>query len=493
MPGRRPDAHRLRLVGTSTTALSDSLPWQANWSTGSCYDESAVRRRDFLAGLTVSALGLTACGSSAPTRGASDPTSVGSTLPDLVDWRITRWRTDPWARGAYSYLAPGTSSTTRKTLAQPVDARIFFAGEATDLDHPATVHGALASGRRAAAEVLATAPPGPVVVVGAGAAGLGTARDLVAAGRSVVVLEARDRIGGRVWSVDIGDAVVDLGGSWLHGLRDNPLTKITESLGIELVPTDYEDALLFDSNGAPVPWGRLDDQYGAIKELLDGSRSTRSMAPAVEQLRSNFSGDGRRFLEYVLASEIDHWFAAGPEDLAFSGVHEGSWSRGGDAVPRTSYRPIIDWLATDLDLRLGQPVHNIQLSPHGVTVTSDQDEYRGGAVVVTVPLGVLQAGTIRFQPALPRPKNTAINSLGMGVMDKVVLRFDEAFWDSEVDLFSYASDPPGHFIEWYNAVPWTGRPVLVGFNAGRPADEMESWSDTETLAAALDILGRIRW
>ena len=330
-------------------------------------------------------------------------------------------------------------------------------------------------------------------MVGAGAAGLGAARDLVAAGRPVVVLEARDRIGGRVWSVDMGDAVVDLGGSWLHGLRDNPLTRITESLGIELVPTDYEDALLFDSNGAPVPWVRLGDQYEAVGELLDGSRSTRSMAPAVEQLRSNFSGDNRRFLEYVLASEIDHWFAAGPEDLAFSGVHEGSWSRGGDAVPRTSYRPIIDWLATDLDVRSGQPVRKIQLSPQGVTVTSDQDEHRGGAVVVTVPLGVLQAGTIQFQPALPTPKSAAINSLGMGVMDKVVLCFDEAFWDSEVDLFSHASDPPGHFIEWYNAVPWTGRPVLVGFNAGRPADEIETWSDDETLATALDVLGRIRW
>ena len=460
---------------------------------GSCCDGSSVRRRDFLAGLTASALGLAACGSSAPTGMASGATSVRSALPDLVDWRITRWRADPWARGAYSYLAPGTSSTTRRTLAQPVDARIFFAGEATDLDHPATVHGALASGLRAAAEVLATAPPGPVVVVGAGAAGLGAARDLVAAGRPVVVLEARDRIGGRVWSVDMGDAVVDLGGSWLHGLRDNPLTRITESLGIELVPTDYEDALLFDSNGTPVPWVRLGDQYEAVEELLDGSRSTRSMAPAVEQLRSNFSGDNRRFLEYVLASEIDHWFAAGPEDLAFSGVHEGSWSRGGDAVPRTSYRPIIDWLATDLDVRSGQPVRKIQLSPQGVTVTSDQDEHRGGAVVVTVPLGVLQAGTIQFQPALPTPKSAAINSLGMGIMDKVVLCFDEAFWDPEVDLFSHASDPPGHFIEWYNAVPWTGRPVLVGFNAGRPADEIETWSDDETLATALDVLGRIRW
>ena len=452
-----------------------------------------MRRRDFLAGLTASALGLAACGSSVPTGMASGATSVRSALPDLVDWRITRWRADPWARGAYSYLAPGTSSTTRRTLAQPVDARIFFAGEATDLDHPATVHGALASGLRAAAEVLATAPPGPVVVVGAGVAGLGAGRDLVAAGRPVVVLEARDRIGGRVWSVDMGDAVVDLGGSWLHGLRDNPLTRITESLGIELVPTDYEDALLFDSNGAPVPWVRLGDQYEAVGELLDGSRSTRSMAPAVEQLRSNFSGDNRRFLEYVLASEIDHWFAAGPEDLAFSGVHEGSWSRGGDAVPRTSYRPIIDWLATDLDVRSEQPVRKIQLSPQGVTVTSDQDEHRGGAVVVTVPLGVLQAGTIQFQPALPTPKSAAINSLGMGVMDKVVLCFDEAFWDSEVDLFSHASDPPGHFIEWYNAVPWTGRPVLVGFNAGRPADEIETWSDDETLATALDVLGRIQW
>lgn len=460
---------------------------------GSCCEGSSVRRRDFLAGLTASALGLAACGSSVPTGMASGATSVRSALPDLVDWRITRWRADPWARGAYSYLAPGTSSTTRRTLAQPVDARIFFAGEATDLDHPATVHGALASGLRAAAEVLATAPPGPVVVVGAGVAGLGAARDLVAAGRPVVVLEARDRIGGRVWSVDMGDAVVDLGGSWLHGLRDNPLTRITESLGIELVPTDYEDALLFDSNGTPVPWVRLGDQYEAVEELLDGSRSTRSMAPAVEQLRSNFSGDNRRFLEYVLASEIDHWFAAGPEDLAFSGVHEGSWSRGGDAVPRTSYRPIIDWLATDLDVRSEQPVRKIQLSPQGVTVTSDQDEHRGGAVVVTVPLGVLQAGTIQFQPALPTPKSAAINSLGMGVMDKVVLCFDEAFWDSEVDLFSHASDPPGHFIEWYNAVPWTGRPVLVGFNAGRPADEIETWSDDETLATALDVLGRIQW
>ena len=452
-----------------------------------------MRRRDFLTGLTASAVGLTACGSSAPTGTASGPSSVLSTLPDLVDWRITRWGADPWARGAYSYLAPGTSSATRRTLAQPVGSRLFFAGEATDLDHPATVHGALASGRRAAAEVLATAPPGPVVVIGAGVAGLGAARDLVAAGRPVVVLEARNRIGGRVWSVDMGDAVVDMGGSWLHGLRDNPLTGITESLGIELVPTDYEDALFFDSNGAPMPWARLDDQYEAVEALLDGSHSTGSMASAVEQLRSNFSGDDRRFLEYVLSSEIDHWFAAGPEDLAFSGVHEGSWSRGGDAVPRTSYRPIVNWLAEGIDVQMGEPVEAVRTSDGGVSVSTERRVHQCEATVVTIPLGVLKTGMIEFEPALPRPKLSAIESLGMGSMDKVVLQFVEPFWPTGVELFSYASDPPGLFVEWYNAMPWTGRPILVGFNAGRPADEILEWSDKSTLDAALDVLGIIRW
>lgn len=461
----------------------------------------ALRRRDFLVGLAAAA-GAAACGSSG-SSGPAAPTTMGSpagstggaTFPhgDLVDWRITRWRADPWARGSYSYLAPGASSSTRRTLARPVGDRLFFAGEATDGDHPATVHGALASGRRAAAEVVATAPAGPVVVVGAGVAGLGAARDLVAAGRPVVVVEARERIGGRVWSVDLGDAVVDLGGSWLHGLRDNPITGIAESLGIDLVRTDYDDALLFDVDGAPLSWSALDDQYEAVDELLRSSVSTSSMAEAADELRGRFSGAGLRYLEYVLSSEVEHWYAASVDDMSFATTRDGGPSRGGDAIPRTSYRPIVDWLAEGLDVRLGEPVEEVRSSDDGVTVATAAGEHRGEAVVVTLPLGVLKAGVVEFYPVLPPAKAAAIEDLGMGVMDKVVLRFDEAFWPATTDLFSYASDPPGRYVEWYNAVPWTDRPILVGFNAGRPADEVERWSDEETLDLALGTLGRIRW
>ena len=445
-----------------------------------------------LAGL--SSLFLTASlGCGRGDRTTYPPLPATTRLPAVVDHRITRWGQDPWSRGAYSFLGPGASSATRRMLARPIDGRLFFAGEATDTEHPATVHGALASGQRAAAEIQATSKPGPVVVVGAGVAGLGAARDLTTVGREVVVVESRQRIGGRVWSDTVGGVTVDLGGSWLHGLRDNPLADLAASLDIDLVRTDYEDAMLFDADGRPVQWSHLDHLYDLVEDMLSSSRSTRSMAAAVGEVRRRVEGEDRKRLEYVLASEIDHWFAAGPEDLAFSGVHEGGWSRGGDAVPTTSYRPIIEHLATGLDVRLGHPVSEVIRTEGGVRVTTEGAEFQGGVVLVTVPLGVLQAGTIRFDPGLPTVKSTAIHTLGMGTMDKVVIHFEEPFWAPDVDLIAYASAEPGRFIEWYNAIPWTGHPILVGFNAGRPAIELGSWSDERILPASLDVLGRLRW
>ncbi|MEC9427505.1 MAG: FAD-dependent oxidoreductase, partial [Actinomycetota bacterium] len=241
-------------------------------------------RREVLVGLSSLALATTlGCGRSG--RISTPPLTTTPKFPALVDHRITRWGQDPWARGSYSYLGPGASSATRRMLARPIDDRLFFAGEATDTEHPATVHGALASGQRAAVEVQEASKPGLIVVVGAGVAGLGAARDLTAAGREVVVVESRQRIGGRVWSDTMGGVPVDLGGSWLHGLRDNPLADLAASLDIDLIGTDYEDAVLFDADGRPVDWSHLDHLYDLVEDMLSSSRSTRSMATAVDELR----------------------------------------------------------------------------------------------------------------------------------------------------------------------------------------------------------------
>ena len=449
-------------------------------------------RREVLSWLSLLALATTlGCGSGE--RTTAPKLSTSSRLPAVTDHKITRWSQDPWARGSYSYLGPGASSDTRRALARQIDGRLFFAGEATDTEHPATVHGALASGQRAAAEILRGNSSDPVLVIGAGVAGLGAARDLVAVGREVVVIESRQRIGGRVWSHTVGGVQVDLGGAWLHGLRDNPVADLAASLNIALVPTNYEDAVLFNTDGELVDWSRLNHLYDLVKDMVSSSRSTESMGTAIAEMRRRVEAKDQRLLEYVVASEIDHTFAAGPEDLAFSGVHEGGWSRGGDAVPATSYRPIIDHLAAGLDIRLGHPVSEVIRTKEGVRIITEKTEFHGGAAILTVPLGVLQAETIRFDPRLPTVKSTAIRTLGMGAMEKVVLHFEAPFWDPNVDLIGYVSAEPGRFIEWYNAIPWTGRPILVGFNAGRSTADIGSWTDERILSASLDVLGSLHW
>ena len=126
----------------------------------------------------------------------------------------SRWGADPFARGSFSFDAVGATSELRATLAEPVGERVFIAGEATDSLAPGTLHGAQASGLRAAADVVRAGEPGErVAVIGAGLAGLTAARELADAGFEVTVLEARDRVGGRVSSRDASgfDEPIELG------------------------------------------------------------------------------------------------------------------------------------------------------------------------------------------------------------------------------------------------------------------------------------------
>jgi monoamine oxidase len=131
--------------------------------------------------------------------------------PPPVAWQVSRWHEDPCSRGSWSVLRPGGAPEDRRTLATPVDGRFVLAGEAVDATDPAMVHGAWATGARAA-RWARSAGAARVVVVGAGAAGIAAARTLAGAAVDVVVLEARDRIGGRVHTVELpgrpGDAVV---------------------------------------------------------------------------------------------------------------------------------------------------------------------------------------------------------------------------------------------------------------------------------------------
>jgi monoamine oxidase len=121
-------------------------------------------------------------------------------------------------------------------------------------------------------------------------------------------------------------------------------------------------------------------------------------------------------------------------------------------------------------------------------VTTTEGSERADVVVVTVPLGVLQAGAIRFTPGLPASKTLAIESLGSGLLNKCVLRFDHARWPAGIEIFNRLSADSGQWAEWVNMAAYGAGPVLMGFNAGSFARQLERASDAETGQLAMEAL-----
>ncbi len=132
----------------------------------------------------------------------------------------------------------------------------------------------------------------------------------------------------------------------------------------------------------------------------------------------------------------------------------------------TGYGSILDGLAEGLDIRLKTPVCQIDYGAAVVKVQTSDGDFEADAVVVTVPLGVLKTGAIRFQPELPRAKRAAIERLGMGLLNKLVVRFDKAFWPAK-DALAFLDDRPDQWPHHFNLQRLSGQPVLVAFKGGR--------------------------
>ena len=151
------------------------------------------------------------------------------------------------------------------------------------------------------------------------------------------------------------------------------------------------------------------------------------------------------------------------------------------------YRRLIEHLADGLDVRLGTTVESIRYDDDGVEVVTQSETHRGTSVIVTVPLGVLKGRAITFDPALPTWKLEAIENIGVGFVEKIVLRFDRPFWrpsPQKPRSVFYLSDTPGEFPAFVDATSSAGCPMLVAFLTGdqlrRLADTPDSFVDRAT-------------
>ena len=331
-----------------------------------------------------------------------------------------------------------------------------------------------------------------VIVIGAGLAGLAAARVLQDAGVETRILEARDRIGGRTWTSHLWpDMPMDLGASWIHGVKGNPLTALADAAGAIRLPTSYDAAMALNAEGQELD---LSDATAATEALIAAARDAvddldddTSLMAAVTAHPGWTEADAatRRLIRQVVNSTVEHEYGGAWSEVSAWYFDEGSDFGGTDAIFADGYGKVVDHLAEGLDIRLGHAVTGLAPTAKGVTVSlANGETLLADQVVVTIPLGALRAGHIAFAEPLSAPRQAAIDMLRMGLLNKCVLRFDRISWPDDVDWIQWVGPQDGHFAEWVSLAKPARQPVLMAFHAGDQARAREDLSDAEMQADA---------
>lgn len=390
-------------------------------------------------------------------------------------WHVTHWSEDAYSLGAYSTLLPGGRPEHRGVLGECLDGRLVIAGEACNPEAPAMTHGAWDDGIRAA-RLAVQAGARRVIVIGAGCAGLGAARHLRASGVDCVVIEARERIGGRTHSLQLGSVTVDVGAAWLQQFSANALAREAEHLGMNMVETDFSQPLSAASDG---PVHGINEAWQALRQGIDRSRPLSegigcylaSLDPAHARA-TRYAIDGNLIIEACLPLA----------ELSVDSLDEEGVGNDDRFLPG-GYSQIIEHLASGLDIRLGQPVTRIDWQNSELRI----NEERGDFCICTVPLGVLK--TLCFLPELPPAQQDALAHLGMGKLEKVVLQFDQRWWPRSPTGYLRWYDTPASWVEWLDLTDALGKPTIAGLIAADAVErEFAGHSDKEIALAARDTL-----
>jgi monoamine oxidase len=353
---------------------------------------------------------------------------------------------------------------------------------------------------------------GDVIVLGAGISGLSAARALAEAGLRVLLLEARDRIGGRVFSQSLAaepdGQVVELGAEFIHG-RPPELLALLEEAHLPIVEGAQTQSCFQDGHIGPCP------QDGAVWALLEGMPAAAASADmsfdhylAQVDAPEAAKASARQYVEGFNAADAREIGIAG---LARQQVAEDAIE--GDRIARVvqGYSALADYLceralAAGATLRLNTPALRIEWQPGGCVVdagarsatdeVSGLSRYRARRLVCTLPVGVLQGGCVEFSPE-PRAVLHAARSLSAGLVRRIVLQFTHPWWQDALGWRNAEgwSRDTGFLLAREQAVPvwWTTAPVesslLTGWLGGPRA---RGFGPTEELrAAALSTLAAI--
>ena len=334
-----------------------------------------------------------------------------------------------------------------------------------------------------------------VVILGAGIAGLAAARQLKTLGfKKIIVLEGRDRIGGRIVTDRSMGFPIDMGAAWIHGPNNNPISTLARSANAATFVTVDESLVVFNQNGVKLATNAVADAYvryeALLKKIKSASAVNKSMRQVIAEQDPSVLTD--LLMQWQLTSFAE--FDAGGDITQLSSKY---WDEdenfvGTDVILPNGYDAITTFLSREVaDIRLNQTVLAVDYASAKIKITTDKGVVEADRLICTVPLGVLKSNKITFTPALPTARKAAINRLQMGVVNKVVLKFDQKFWGDE-QYIGFTDATKGKFPYFLNLTKVTPSVFgLVAFSFGNYASEMEALTDAQIQTEIMTTLRKL--
>lgn len=300
-----------------------------------------------------------------------------------------------------------------------------------------------------------------VIIIGAGLAGLCAASELLAAGFRVTILEARSRVGGRICSHQLQNGeYIEFGAQFLHGIQDNPLLPLLDKFKIDIKPIEKSQCVIYDRTGKkidpsdfiPMMEKYKDEIFSLSHKRLSDSKDrfmAQELESLMEQIALNANQKEKKNKAQEHLSELaKNLLASSTQELSLFAYKLGLGKKenesnflvtnGFDHILKGMINIMSD--SQNFNLKLSHVVKKIENKADSVVVTTELGElFSADVCICTLPLGVLQQGSVQFVPPLPVAKCVAINSLKNATHNKIILEFEQAFWGEE-----------GHYIIFYD-------------------------------------------
>lgn len=318
------------------------------------------------------------------------------------------------------------------------------------------------------------------IVIGAGAAGLAAARALADDGKTVLVLEAQDRIGGRIQTETLfADFPVELGAEFIHG-EGAATHRLLHAHGLTATDAPRAAGMWWAWNGLAQPRHALPDDARATLTALENAYAdlasfTDDISLADYLRQRGFDKNAIAVADVLLAQTC----CASVETLSTADLarelHADTAGKREYRI-REGYSALLDAYAAGLEVRLNQPVRHIVWGSERVIIETTSSRLMARTAIVTVPLSILQSGAIAFSPPLSAAKQAAIGAMIMRPATKLLYRFESPVWDPRMTYLLQR----GRAARW-----WTNRSVIICYVTGDRAEAIDAMPERAALSLGL--------